>query len=72
MGTQLTVECHSGYTYAERPAAFYFEGHRLVVEEIESQWRYPQGLCFCVRTTDGQFFILKYRENEDQWLVNLT
>jgi hypothetical protein len=64
------VECHSGYEYAERPTALYWEGDRLEVAEILDRWRIPGAHCFRVRTGDGQVFELFYGELYDEWRVN--
>jgi len=64
------VECHSGYEYAERPVALRWEGRRLVIEQVESQWRIPGGKRFRVRTQDGRAFELFYGELYDEWRVN--
>ena len=56
------VECHSDYTYAERPVALTWEGSRLEITEITAQWRTPDEKRFQVRTIDGQKFELSYRE----------
>lgn len=63
------VECYSGYEYAEKPVAFYYEGHRLEVKEIEARWRTPSGRVFCVRSSDGRRFELFYDQQQDQWRV---
>ncbi len=64
------VECHSGYTYAERPTALYWQGQRLGIEAIEAQWRIPGGRRFRVRTAEGQIFELFYRELDDEWRIH--
>ena len=64
-----SVECHSGYTYGERPVAFQWEGARLEVDEVMTQWRSPEGRQFCVRTGDGRIFELVYREHSGKWLI---
>ncbi|HEY9089374.1 MAG TPA: hypothetical protein VIO36_14480 [Anaerolineaceae bacterium] len=64
------VECHSGYEYAERPTALYWEGDRLEVAEILDRWRIPGAHCFRVRTADEQVFELFYGELYDEWRVN--
>lgn len=69
MGDTL-VECHSGYTYAERPVALYWQGSRLEIAAIEAQWRIPGGRCFRVRTTEEHRFELFYGELYDEWRVN--
>jgi hypothetical protein len=64
------VECHSGYEYAERPVALYWEGQRLEIDQVEAQWRIPGGKRFRVRARDGQIFELFYGELYDEWRVN--
>jgi hypothetical protein len=64
------VECHSGYTYAERPIALHWEGRRLPIQAIEARWRLPGGRRFRVRTEDGQVFELFYGELYDEWRVH--
>jgi hypothetical protein len=56
------VECHSGYTYAERPTALTWQGQRYAIVEILSQGLTPQTKWFRVRTADGQSFELTYIE----------
>jgi len=64
------VECHSGYTYGERPIALRWQGERLLVEEIEARWRIPGGTRFRVRTQDSQVFELFYGQLYDEWRVH--
>jgi hypothetical protein len=64
------VECHSGYTYAERPVALQWGDERLTIEEIEAQWRIPGGRRFRVRVEDGRVFELFYGELYDEWRVH--
>lgn len=66
------VECHSGYEYAERPIALHWEGERLEIESIQSQWRIPGGRVFRVHTTGGRDFELFYGELYDEWRINPT
>jgi len=63
------VECYAGYHYPERPRAFLWEGERMVVEEIEQQWRTPSGPAFRVRTAAGRRFTLVYDEAADEWNI---
>lgn len=70
------VECYAGHRYPERPMSFLWEGERVVVEEVERQWRTPTGLAFRVRTADGRRFTLAYDEaadaaGDDAWAVQL-
>lgn len=66
------VECHSGYTYAERPTALQWEGERLVIKEIQSRWRIPGGRRFRVQVDDGRVFELFYGELYDEWRISLV
>ena len=70
MGAQ--VECHSGFAYAERPVALYWQGERQEIETIIAEWRSPQGKAFRVRTKDGKTFELLYNETDDEWNVELV
>ena len=64
------VECHSGYTYAERPVAFDWDGERLEIVEVEARWRAPEGRYFRVRVEDGREFELIYGELKDEWRIS--
>ena len=64
------VECHSGYEYAERPVALWWEGQRLEITSVEAEWRIPGGHCFRVKTGDEQKFELFYGELYDEWRIN--
>jgi hypothetical protein len=63
------VECHSGYTYGERPVALRWQGERLIIQAIEARWRTPDGPSFRVRTEDGRSFELSYRTLPEEWQV---
>lgn len=64
------VECHSGYKYAERPVAIKWEGQRLEILAVETEWRIPGGHCFRVQTEDHRRFELLYGELSDEWRIN--
>ena len=64
------VECHSSYTYAERPIALYWEGKRVEIEEIIARWRIPGGIRFRVSVADGRLFELFYGELYDEWRIS--
>ena len=64
------VECHSGFSYAQRPIALQWEDNRYEVEAILSEWRTPEGKGFRVLTTDGREFELFYDEETQSWTVN--
>lgn len=72
------VICHSGYTYAEKPVAINWQGHRLDVISIMAEWRTPHGRFFKVRTEDNLEFELNFHETppsdtsgsiDDMWQI---
>jgi hypothetical protein len=63
------VECHSDYTYAEKPVALTWEGRRLEIVEILAQWRTPDEKRFRVCTSDGREFELSYHEATSEWQI---
>ena len=69
----LKVSCYSGYTYAERPESFCWEGMEYNVEEIENSWQEPGERHFKVRTGDSHRFHLRYNQTRQQWsLIELV
>jgi hypothetical protein len=69
--TSVTVECYSGYTYAEYPIAFVWEGKRHQVERISKRWRTPDGKAFQVLTSTDIQCILTHHEIGDAWTMLL-
>ena len=63
----LKVNCYSGYTYAEEPRSFSWQGIEYEVDEVEKTWQEPEKRCFQVRTRDDRLFNLCYNETEKQW-----
>ena len=63
------VECHSGYTYAERPRAFYHNDERFEVLTIQAEWRSPDGKHFRVTVKNGSVFELIYIESSNTWQI---
>jgi len=64
------VECHSGYQYAQRPAAFYWLGDRKVIEAVLDQWLTPEVRGFQVITQDQQIFELYFLYASDDWKIH--
>jgi hypothetical protein len=63
------VECHSGFTYADRPVALTWEGQRLEIARIQAEWRTPASKHFRVHTTDGREFKLAYNQTTAEWQI---
>jgi len=65
----LQVNSYSGYTYAERPQSFLWQGKEYKVKDIEKAWQEPCKRLFKVITGKGKLFELCYNEADDQWSV---
>ncbi|MGB8214418.1 MAG: hypothetical protein WCE68_12750 [Anaerolineales bacterium] len=63
------VECHSGFTYADRPVTLTWEGQRREILLILAQWRTPDERYFRVRTSDQKDFELSYCESVNEWRI---
>jgi hypothetical protein len=63
------VECHSGFTYPDKPVALTWEGRRLEISRILAEWRTPEKNCYRVYTTDGMEFELAYSQDIDEWQI---
>ena len=63
------VECHSGFSYADRPVALTWQGQRLEIIQILAEWRTPEKKLFRVRTTEGREFELAYSPATDEWQI---
>ena len=64
---EVTVGCHAGAAYPERPLWVERRGARSDVTEVESQWREEERLGFRVRLNDGAHLLLYYVPELDLW-----
>ena len=67
----ILVECHSGYEYAQRPKALHWQGERLGIETIVTEWREPNGKRFRVLAENSQDFDLFYDVDKDEWEIKI-
>jgi aspartyl-tRNA(Asn)/glutamyl-tRNA(Gln) amidotransferase subunit A len=65
----IQATCYSGYTYAERPDSFIWQGTRYKVQKVEREWQEPGGRHFQVRAEDNKLFELCYNEPKDEWVL---
>jgi len=63
------VECHSSYTYAQRPTALYWQDERLSIEDILDEWYSPNARHFKVITVNSLLFELSYQGDSDEWRI---
>ena len=66
---KIRVECYSGQKADERPIKFWIESAVLFIESIEDQWNRPDARYFRVRADDGNTYLLRHDEEEDQWVL---
>lgn len=83
VSTSVQVECYSGYTYAQEPRAFEWQGRQYTVVRVVKRWRTPTGPTFRVEVAvrDSQvsnvepplpnLVDLHYRELEDTWRMSV-
>jgi len=63
------VEFHSSYAYAQRPTIIIWEGERVKVEIVLSEWRSPEGKNFRIKAENGRIFDLIYDMVVENWQV---
>lgn len=64
------VICYSGYTYAQRPRAFTWQGEEYEVSAIIKEEQTPEGKRFMVKTAGEKLFNLDYTIDLDHWQVS--
>jgi hypothetical protein len=75
----VRVECYSGYTYAQEPRSFEWQGQRYQVGRIAKRWRTPFGPAFRVQVTGisdspspiSNWVDLHYSDAEDKWTLTV-
>jgi hypothetical protein len=73
MTKTLHVECYAGYRADERPLRFRAEGRDsrvFEVMEVLDQWYGIGYRCFKLRADDGNIYILRHNEEEDEWVLD--
>ncbi|MEX2245284.1 MAG: hypothetical protein WEC75_01240 [Dehalococcoidia bacterium] len=63
----LTVGCHAGASYPERPLWVERDGQRTDVAEVETQWREQDRVGFRLRLADGATALVYYVPELDLW-----
>jgi hypothetical protein len=66
---RIQVNGYSSYKLNERPADFVLDGHRYTVTEILDQWYSPDSTYFKVCASDGNYYILRYHNQSDEWTL---
>jgi hypothetical protein len=69
MSLLIHVHAYSGYKANERPREFVLDDDYYEIVDIEDRWYEPEAMYFRVRTTDDKRYVLRYRENADEWTL---
>ncbi|HOO71809.1 MAG TPA: hypothetical protein PK926_08600 [Spirochaetota bacterium] len=64
---KIKVRCYSGYKANERPVSFSMGEKSFNVEELVDRWYGADHTYFKVRADDGNIYILKYNDRNDEW-----
>ena len=70
ISTDYQVECYSGFEYADRPRAFFWQGTLYKVVKISARWLTPDGQYFLVRTNSDRLFNLFYNPAGNAWEIS--
>jgi len=65
----LKVECYAGYRGDQRPLRFTLGERTYEIREVEDQWYSPGASFFRARAEDGNLYILRRDEIQDQWTL---
>jgi hypothetical protein len=63
------VECLASSDYPGRPLWLRWQGRRLEISDLLSEWNTPGIRHFRVRTTENRVFELTYFETEANWQI---
>lgn len=63
------VKCTSGYTYAQRPVSFTYEGMDHRVREVAAEWQEPDAKKFIVLTHTDHKFELSFEIEHQLWQI---
>jgi len=64
---KIAVESYSGYRADERPMRFVLGGRIYEVAEVEDRWYSPGMTYFRVVAGDGNRYVLRHEEAQDEW-----
>jgi len=65
----IQVQCYAGYRGDQRPVRFALGERTYEVRDIEDQWYSPAAMYFRVQADDGNVYVLRHDEIQDQWTL---
>ena len=69
-GSEIRVECYSGYRGEETPRRLYYRERQVEVLRVVDRWLSPDHRYFKLLALDGTF-IVRHDTGEDRWGVTL-
>lgn len=66
---RLRVECYAGYKGQQRPIRFTLGEAAHEIADVEDQWYSPSAMYFRVIADDGNVYILRHDEVQDDWTL---
>jgi hypothetical protein len=73
MPKTFRVECYAGHRADERPRRFHTydkDSQTFEVVEILDQWYGIGYRCFKLLADDGNIYVLRHNEKEDEWVLD--
>ncbi len=67
---KVRVEAYSGYKASERPLRFCLGERWYGVREVVDRWYGPDYLYFRVKADDGNLYVLRLDEREQEWTLS--
>lgn len=64
---KLDVVCYAGYKSNERPCGFTLGQTKYEIVDILDRWYGPDYVYFKINADDGNTYIIKYDEKNDEW-----
>ncbi len=65
----VKVECYAGYKGDQRPVRFTLGERTCEILAIDDQWYSPDAIYFRVKASDGNIYVLRHDEGQDQWTL---
>ena len=66
---RVKVESYSGYKKDERPLRFVLGKRLFEVVAVDDQWYSPDAIYFRIKADDGNLYVLRHDEAQDQWTL---
>jgi hypothetical protein len=69
MSLPIHVTAYSGYKANERPYEFFLDESVYEIAAVLDQWYDPSAMYFKVQSTEGNVYLLRYDDREDEWTL---